>query len=185
MTEAYPTLLAGQRLTAGLLAAMQTQVARKTSDTSRSATTTATADPHLTFEVAANAIYVWDGWLKYDGATGGADFVVDFTAPASALGEWGGHGAGITVIGSTSAPALQTDTSGTNGYMLRVEANDVQQFRTYGTLGVGNALVVMLMGTLRTAGTAGTFSLDWAQGTSNATATTLYTDSWLRMTRVA
>lgn len=185
MAEAYPTLLAGQKLTAALLASMQTQVARKTSDTSRSATTTATADPHLTFEVAANAVYVWDGWLKYDGASGSADFIVDFTAPASALGEWGAHGVGINIIGANNTPTLQSDVSGSNGYMLRAESNDVTQFRTYGTLGVGNALVVMLMGTLRTAGTAGTFSLDWAQGTSNATATTLYTDSWLRMTRVA
>jgi hypothetical protein len=33
--------------------------------------------------------------------------------------------------------------------------------------------------------TAGTFSLDWAQRVSDATNTTVYTDSWLAMQRVA
>ncbi|MFI8301575.1 hypothetical protein ACIGCZ_37335 [Streptomyces nigra] len=185
MAEAYPTPLAGQRITASLLRSMQPQVARKTADTQRAATTTAVADPHLTFEVEANAAYIWDGWLKYDGATGG-DLIVDFTAPTGALGEWGAHGAGIVVIGADDSPlVLQTDTVQSTGYMVRLETNDVAQFRTYGTLGTGNALTLLIAGTLRTASTGGTFSLDWAQGTSSATNTTLFTDSWLKMQRVA
>lgn len=184
MAEAYPTPLAGQRITASLLRSMQPQVLRKTADTSISASTSPTADPHLTFSAEANAVYVWWGWAKYDGATGG-DILLSFTAPSGSLGEWTGHGAGITVIGSTSTPTLEIDTSRTNGYMQRTESNDVTQSRSFGCLGVGSALTVSLHGTLRVGSTAGTFALAWAQNSSSATATTLYTDSYITLQRIA
>lgn len=184
MPEAYPTPLAGQRLTASLLRSMQPQVARKTADTPLAATTTTTPDPHLQFTLTAGAVYEWSGWIKYDGATAG-DLVVAFTAPAGTQGSWGGHGVGSTIIGATSTPALEIDTSRANGYMIRPESNDVTQLRTYGCLGVGNFLTVFLNGTLRVGATAGTWSLSWAQSVSNATATTLYTDSWISLQRIA
>jgi len=173
MAEAYPTPLAGQRLTANLLRSMQPQTVRKTADTSRSATTTTTADPHLTFEVEANAVYIWDGWVKYF-ADPAADLTVDFTVPTNALGEWNGFaaGSGTTGVGVTT------------GYSIRTEANDVSQGRNfYGTTDLTHG--VILHGLLRVSSTPGTFSLDWAQGTSNAIATVLYTDSWLRFQRIA
>jgi hypothetical protein len=186
MAEAYPTFLAGQRITAALLRSGQEQVARKTSDLSRAATTTTTADPHLQFEVVANAVYKWHGWIKYDGPTA-ADLNIDFTAPALALGEWTAIGAGHSpVIGASSVPALITDTQDARGYLMRIEANDVTSARSYGCLGTGGIpLTLDLKGTLRVGATGGTFSLDWAQLVSNATACTLYTDSWLSMLRVA
>jgi hypothetical protein len=186
MAEAYPTFLAGQRLTAGLLRSSQEQVARKTADTGRAATTTTVADPHLQFDVLANAVYRWHGWIKYDGPTA-ADLNVDFSAPALSLGEWTAIGPGHSpVIGSSSAPALITDTQDARGYLMRVETNDVTSARSYGCLGTGGIpLTLQLYGTLRVGATAGTFSLDWAQLVSNATACTLYTDSWLSMLRVA
>ena len=184
MAEAYPTFLAGQRLTAGLLRSGQAQTLRKTSDTAITASTTPAADPHLTFAVEANAVYTWWGWVKYDGATGG-DVLLSFTAPSGALGGWTGHGAGITVIGAASTPTLETDTSRTNGYMQRVESNDVTQSRSFGALGVGNALTVDMKGTLRVGSSAGTWALSWAQNSSSATATTIYTDSYITLIRVA
>jgi hypothetical protein len=186
MAEAYPTYLAGQRFTAALARAGQPQVARKTSDTARAATTTATADPHLQFEVVANGVYTWNGWIKYDGPTA-ADLNVDFSAPSGALGEWTAIGAGHSpVIGSSSGPALITDTQDARGYLMRVETNDVTSARSYGCLGTGGIpLTLQMYGTLRVSSTPGTFSLDWAQLVSNATACTLYTDSWLSMLRVA
>lgn len=184
MVEYYPQPAAGQKITASLLRDMLPKTARKTADTSRNSTTTQTPDPHLTFEVEANAVYVWDGWIKYEASTTG-DFIIDFSAPTGSLGEWGAHGPGIVVIGADDSPlGLQTDTAQSTGYMLRVETNDVTQFRTYGGLGA-QQLTVLIAGTLRVGSTAGTFSLDWAQGTSDASNTTVYTDSWLKMTRVA
>lgn len=186
MAESYPSPTAGQRITAALLRSMLPQTARKTADTSRSATTTATADPHLTFEVVADAVYTWWGWVKYDADTAG-DLVIDFTVPTGSLGEWVGFGAGNPVTGASATPTLRIDTQGTSGYLIRTETTDVAASRSFGGLGVGAALVIgiSMYGTLRVGSTAGTFSLDWAQGTSSATATTLYTDSWINMLRVA
>lgn len=186
MSEAYPTLLAGQRITATLLSSMQPLVARKTSDTSRSATTVTTADDHLQFTIEANAVYIMDGWIKYDGPTA-ADLNLDWTAPSGTLGEWVALGAGHSpVIGSSNAPALITDTQDARGYLMRTETNDITSARSYGCLGTGNIpLTLHINGTIRVGSTGGTYSMDWAQLISNATACTLYTDSWLRLQRVA
>ncbi|MFD7794314.1 hypothetical protein [Streptomyces sp. NPDC059759] len=184
MPESYPVPAGGQRLTGALLRSMQPLTLRKTADTARSATTTQTPDPHLQFTAEANAVYTWYGWIKYDGDTA-ADLVINFTPPAGALGEWAGHGTGITVIGATNTPTLESNTIRSNGYMLRTETNDVAQFRTYGCLGVGNPLSVYLYGILRVQATGGTWSLDWSQSASSATATTLYTDSYITLQRTA
>jgi hypothetical protein len=186
MAEAYPTFLAGQRVVASLLRSSQEQVARKTSDTARAAVTTTSADPHLQFEVVANAVYRWHGWVKYDGPTA-ADLSLDFSAPSGSLGEWAAVGIGHSpVIGATAGGVIQTDTPDARGYLTRFETNDVTSARSYGTLGTGGTPVTAwLYGTLRTSTTPGTFSLDWAQLSSNAVAVTLYTDSWLSMLRVA
>ena len=185
MSEYYPIPLAGQRVTANLLRSMLPVFARKTADTSRQATTTTTADPHLQFEVEANATYVMDGWIKYDASTA-ADFALDFSAPTSSAGEWVGIGTGHSpVISSSTGPGLITDTVSARGYMIRTNSNDVTAALTYGGLGVGNSLTILINATLRTASTAGTWSLDWAQNVSDATNTTVFTDSWLRMQRTA
>jgi len=173
MAEAYPTLLAGQRITAALLRSMLPQTARKTADTSRSAVTTTSADPHLVFDVVANGVYIVDGWVKYF-ADPAADLTVDFTVPSGSLGEWNGFAAGS----GTAGPGVTT------GYSIRTEANDVSQPRNYyGSTDLAHGLLIHTM--LRVGTTGGTFSLDWAQGTSSATATILYTDSWLRLQRIA
>jgi hypothetical protein len=163
---------------------MQPVVLRKTSDTSRSSTTTQTADPHLQFTAEAGAVYAWHGWIRYDAATGG-DLIIAFSAPTGSLGGWGGHGVGVLVIGANTTPTLETDTVRADGYMLRVEANDVTQFRTYGGLGVGNGMSLFINGTLRVGPTGGTWALTWSQSVSNATATTLFTDSYISLQRIA
>lgn len=184
MVEYYPQPLAGQRLRASLLVDMLPKTARKTADTSRSATTTTTADPHLTFTVDANAVYTWYGWVKYDAPIAG-DLNLDFSAPSGALGEWVGLGAGNPVTGASATPTLRIDIQGGSGYFIRTETTDVTSARSFGGLGTGITLGVSLNGTLRVGSTAGTFSLDWAQFASDATATTLYTDSWITMQRIA
>lgn len=187
MAESYPEFPAGQRISAGLLRSAQWQTLRKTSDTSRTATATPTADPHLQFDLAANGVYIWSGWLKFDASTTG-DIQLDFSGPAGILGEWRGLGSGIDrVISATNAasPAFVTDTVSTTGYLIRMETNDVTAARTFGGLGVGNQLTIDLKGTIRNGSTAGTWSMDWAQRVSDAAATTVYTDSWISLLRVA
>ncbi|WP_225840321.1 hypothetical protein [Streptomyces sp. NK08204] len=186
MAEAYPTPLAGQRITASLLRAMQPQVARKTADTSLAATTTLTSDPHLTFDVTAGAVYAMDGIIKYDGPAA-ADLNMGWSVPAGALGEWYGWGVGHSpVISTSNTPALVTDTQTSRGYTVRTETNDVAQPRSFGCLGVSlTPLTVQVWGMLRVGATGGTYALQWAQNTSDASAVTLYTDSWLRLQRIA
>ncbi|WP_406156991.1 hypothetical protein [Streptomyces canus] len=186
MAESYPSIPAGTKLTAALLRSMLPLVARKTADTPRAATTTATADPHLQFDVVANAVYVMDGWIKYDGPSA-ADLNVDWSAPSGALGEWYCWGAGHSpVVTFSAAGAAQLDTQGGRGYPARMETNDITAARSFGCLGTGiTPLTLTLGGILRVGSTAGTYSCDWAQLVSDASPVTLYTDSWLRLQRIA
>lgn len=184
MAEYYPQVAGGQRVTGTLLRSMLPVFARKTADTARSATTTAVADPHLTFDVVANAVYAIDGWIKFDGDNAG-DLKLQLTGPSGALGEWTAWGTGNNVVGSTSAPALQLNTQGSTGYLVRTETAELGVSRNHGALGAGVGLTLLIEGTVRVSSTAGTVSLDWAQAASSATATTLYTDSWLRLQRTA
>lgn len=181
----YPQILAGQRLTAGLLTSMLPLEAVKASDEIRTSTTTVVDDTELAFQLAASATYRMDGWIKYSAATAG-DLVVDWTIPPGCLGEWVGFGIGVTPISADGSPgALSADTQQTRGYMIRAETNDIDQFRTFGGLGSGVALGVLLSGTVRTGASGGTYALSWAQGTASATPTTIYADSRITLRRTA
>jgi hypothetical protein len=182
--ESYPSLAGGQRLTGTLLRSMQSQTVRKTADTQRTATTAIVADDHLILPVEASGVYIAEGWIKYSGAAAG-DIGIQWTVPSGAVGEWASHGVGTTVIGSSTAPALLVDTQDARGYMIRTEPNELGVARTYGCLGAAATLTLFMYGTIRMGSTAGNFSVDWAQSASNAVATTLYADSWLRVQRIA
>lgn len=185
MAESYPTFLAGQRITAALLSSGQPKIARKTSDTARAATATPAADPHLQFEVEASAVYIMDGWLKYDGPTA-ADLLLDFSAPTGTLGEWLGWGVGHSPVVSFSAvPAIVSDSAQSRGYPIRTESNDITAAKSFGCLGAGTNLTMMLSATIRVGSSSGTYSLDWSQQVSDAAAVTVHTDSWLRLQRIA
>lgn len=185
MAESYPSLAAGQRITASLLRSMQPQFARKTADTSRAATTTLADDPHLTWQIEANAVYNVSGWIKYD-ATTAADANFGFTVPAGADGEWMIYGVGHSpVITFTNTGTALLDNTSSRGYPLRLESVDLAGTRNIGGLGVGITLASEIRATVRTSSTAGTLALKWAQLASDATAMTVYTDSMLRLDRLA
>ena len=172
MAESYPTLAAGQRITAALLRSMLPQTVRKTADESRSATTTYADDTHLVFAAEANAVYTLYGWLKHF-ADPTPDIKIQFSVPSGCLGEWG-----------WLMPGSGTLAAGTAGYSIRTESNDVSTGRTgYGTS--DSQHMTPMGGIFRMGSTAGNIALQWAQNTSNATATTLYTDSFLTFTRIA
>ncbi|MGW3025876.1 hypothetical protein [Streptomyces sp. NPDC001221] len=184
MPESYPTPLAGQKLTAGLLRSMLPQTARKTADTQRSATTTQVLDPHLQFTVAANAVYTFEGWFAYD-SDNAADILMAWSIPSGTQGKWMGLGTGTTVISGTAGGGTQQNAVSTWGYTLRNEWTDISAGRTYGGLGVGNPQSVLLMGTIRVGPTGGTFGMTWAQAVSTAANTTINTDSTITLQRTA
>jgi hypothetical protein len=151
---------------------MLPQTVRKTADTSRSATTTFADDDHLVFAAEASAVYTMVGWIKYF-ASNTPDIKVQFSVPSGCLGEW-----------AWLMPGSGTLAAGTAGYSIRTDTNDVSGSRTgYGTS--DSNMFTPMSGLFRMSSTAGNITLQWAQNTSDATATVMYTDSWLQFTRIA
>lgn len=172
MPDSYPQPLAGETITAAMLRSMLPQTVRKTADETRSATTTFADDTHLVFAAEANAVYTMVGWIKYF-ADPTPDIKIQFSTPSGCLGEW-----------AWMMPGSGTLAAGTVGYSIRTETNDVGGSRTgYGTSDTSQ--FTPMSGLFRMSTTAGNIALQWAQNTSNATATGVYTDSWLQFTRIA
>lgn len=166
----YPVLYAGQRFTAAVAASMLPLDAAKTASTSRASTTTTSADPDLQITVAASAEYVLEAYIRYSGFNGG-DLKFRFTAPGTPNGS---AGARTMELADTAA----TDASSA----LRLPFN---ADKSIGCISTTTAQVIQFRGRLITSSTAGTFSFDWAQDTSNATATIIEADSWMSLRRIA
>jgi hypothetical protein len=145
--------------------------AYKPSNTSRASTTSATADPHLTFTVEANATYTLSGFLVYDGLDT-ADLKFGFTAPAGTTGSWWPGAADSSMNALAYSPRWGALTDVTTATMA------------VGAQGAGTILAAAPKGLVITSGTPGTFSLVWAQNSSSGTATILRTHSWLRLDRM-
>jgi hypothetical protein len=157
------------------------QTKYRTSNATKTSNTTLATDTQITFAVDAGAVYTVEGLLLHSGP---GDFKMGWTFPSGTDGTWQGLGNGVTVISGTSGGGTQQDTSSTWGYAVRTESTDLASPRTYGGI-AANGYGVQVKATVRVGGTAGTFALQWAQGTSDATATTLYLDSYLTLERVA
>lgn len=140
----------------------------KPGDTSRSSTTTLTADPDLTFAVAASATYQWECYLDYEGGVqGNSDLKLQWSVPASATMRFGSQyvsSAGATRVFDTSTQA-STVTPGSNG--------------------AGVLQGIHMQGSVVTSSTAGSVTLTWAQNTSSGTATIVHAQSFLMAQRYA
>ena len=126
-------------------------------------------DLHLVLPVLANATYLLDAFIAYDGQYNAGDMRADWALPAGASMLWSING---PATGGTAAYASQTVLAGTP--------------LTAGTYGTGGSYTSLNpKGTLVTAGTAGSLQFRWAQNASNGTPLTLYSTSWIRLTRMA
>lgn len=136
----------------------------KTADTSRASTATYANDPHLSVPVLANTVYSFELYGLYQaGATG--QFKVQVTMPAGATMEAGSwHYDPGTDEWAPIATALASPA----------------QFVT-GLVGTGNNLPFKLRGSVHVGATAGNVVLQWAQTTSNATATILRKGTWMKL----
>lgn len=163
----YPVPAVGQRLTAAFITSMLPTTARKAADTSRASTTVLAADPDLALAVEANAVYGLEGCFFHSGAIA-PSISINHTFPAGTTGHVGYAG---------------QDTSGTGG-----DSNDQMKRNALGTLTNFNnktgGAAIIYSGIVVTAGTAGTLTVIWAQVVSNATATILLTNSWMKLTRI-
>jgi hypothetical protein len=177
MANQYPVIAAGQRITTNLLNAMIPVVIRKPSSTARTSTTTLADDPDLTFQLAANSVYFVEFMIKYatPGASGTAGFKTGWTVPSGASGNRTSVGAGSAAT-DTGADNMATHT-GVHGYATA---------ETYGSrlTSTTNQLWLIETSTVNTS-SAGTCAFQWAQQTSNASATTVFSDSIMRITQLA
>lgn len=168
---ALKTFVTGEVLTAAdvNLYLVNSKFAQKTATESVTSSTAVQDDDELFVDVEANSIYELMCVLKYDGATAG-DFRFTFTGPA---------GGGMTTLVhrlSTGAAASSDDAI--------VEGQTFAGEDVAGALGSGTNCFLEVRGLVGVAGTAGTFRLRWAQGTSSGTATRLFAGSYICLRRV-
>lgn len=146
----------------------QQQVARKTATESVTSSTSVQDDDHLTMTLNANTNYWIDGHLITDGALAG-DFRMQFVVPSGTI-RWLANG----------------PVSGATGTVTDVDRNYKVGSATtvMGTIAAGTNNVVLIFGIARIGASGGTFKIQWAQGTSNATATRVMANSFLRAVRM-
>lgn len=131
----------------------------KPSDQSKSSDTTYAADTDLKFTVATGVYYVM-GRVLATSTSATPDIKVQLSWPASSsiLGSyWSNAGAGTVLTEDATSPAITTNF-------------DI----------AANGLTLVQFDLVLVAGATGTFAVEWAQNTSNATATTVKAGSFLR-----
>jgi hypothetical protein len=146
-----------------------TLFARKTANEAVTASTAVQDDDHLFLTVEPNAVYLIDAFLIYLAGNNNPDLLLAWSGPAGATFDW------------TAGGLLSTVTTVTGSIHL--------QHRAIGeTVAVGattSAAVARPSGLLVTGVNGGTFRFRWAQNTSDASATEVRANSWLRAQRVA
>lgn len=140
-----------------------------TSDVSLTSNTTLANITGLSSTAAANTRYRIQATLFYTAATAG-DLKIGFTTPASATVIYGLQGlvSSATLITGAYSPGFSTGSGGL----------------TAGGVDATNLFLTVEL-TLQTAGTAGTFQLQFAQGTSSATATVIKANSTMTVCRIS
>ncbi|NUR03059.1 MAG: hypothetical protein HOY79_43090 [Streptomyces sp.] len=166
----FPALLAGQRMTAAVAAQMLPYWAQKIGPTGRASTTTLADDPDLILALPGAGTFTFELFLNYTGGTlGSSDLKMAMVySGSSSYGVWAVNGVNTTSTAQVNMGGNGTGTAGTI---------------TVGTSG-GTFLTVDIKGEL-VATSAGNLSLQWAQNTSNATATNLRQGCWMRVTQIA
>jgi hypothetical protein len=159
-------------LAIGRLTPVEPLFARKTATESVTSSTVMQDDDHLTLTVADNAIYQVEMVVRYDGAsgTGVGELKMQFVMPAGAGFTGLLHGHQFAAIDNTG-DLIQAVLDGA-----------VMQT---GTRGASTFLAAHVVGMLVVGTTAGTFKLQWAQDSSNATPTRLIVGSHLSLRRVS
>lgn len=172
MADRYPEIFAGQDIDADTLVNMQPMIVSKPSATSRASTTTLAADPDLTVQLEANAIYFVEFHIHY-AALDATKFKTDWTVPSGSSGN-----RCVLGMGSTANQASADNVSG------RFGVHNYATATVYGTRDhVTNQCYAQETATVVTTN-AGTLALRWAQSVSGVSNTTLYDTSLMRVTRL-
>lgn len=170
----YPTLYAGQRITAALLSSMQSIDAYKSNNTDRTSTTTLADDPDLTTQLAANAVYRVIFRLHY-AATNIGRFKTAWTTPTGASGS-------RTAVGPDQGVILSGTSSGGQG---RYGVHNFTTACTYGTRDSSTNLCSAVEEAIVFTSSSGTLAIQWAQATSDTSITRLGQGSSMHVLRLA
>lgn len=170
----YPNYVGGQRLTAADLAAGQFLIVTKAANTDRASTASPADDPDLQFDLAESSVYAIEFFLQYACITA-AGFITAWRIPSGATGNKGIQGAGSSA----------TDTSA-NNISMRSGVHGVGTFTaSYGSRASATNQLLAYEECMLTTSAAGEVALQWAQNSSNATATRLGAGSWARCLRIS
>ena len=160
----YPVILAGSKITASVLTAMQPLTIVKPGDTSITSSTTLTNDPDLVLPVAAAATYDFRCYLDFEGASSGGGLSWQWAVPSAATLRYVlNANTAVSTLGLTITGGSTVDAN-TNGATVLQGA--------------------YMDGTLVVSSTAGNLQLKWCQVTSSGTATIVHAQSkiWLQRT---
>lgn len=160
------TINAGSRILASVLQGAIPLAVIKPSDQSVTSSTTLVNDTALLSAVAANATYLVFCYLDYEGATAG-NLKISWSVPASATLRF-------AQIGQNASRAATVSVTGSDSTAY-----------TFGADGAGTLDALLMHGSLVTSSTSGTFQLQWAQGTSSATATIVHAQSFVALWRIS
>lgn len=160
-----PLFVAGQRVTAADLNALQPTLAVKASDQTVNNSAVLVNDTALAVALAINAIYIFELGVIYTSGTT-PDIKVGFTIPTGAATAFG-HDYFDTALTRDMRSYLVAPTSG-----LAMGGN------VGGTIG-------RMFGTVTTVGNSGNMQVVWAQNTANASDTVVKAGSYLAVQRVS
>lgn len=146
---------------------------RKAASESVTSSTTMQNDNDLTFTMVAGAVYEVQLSLSVQGSASG-DVKTGWSVPADATGG--------TKFVHGPASVLSTAFTSREDTAASVSTHGYTVAKTYHI--EANAVAILEWGLISSA-TGGTFTLQWAQSTPNATATVMNQASYLRYTRVA
>ena len=138
---------------------------RKTAAETVNNSATLQDDDDLTFAIGANEVWIFWVLLLHKGH-GSAGLKAAFSAPAGAAGSYN---------------ARRTNSAGA----VNIENYSTSLGGGFSSRGNLNGKAAMAHGVVRNGGTAGNFTVQWAQQTARASNTTLEADSYLLAIRVA
>lgn len=161
------TFTAGQQLRAPQLRSLFPQLTTLPSDAAITSSTVLTDTAGLSLSLEPRSRYIFDGYVAFD-SSATAEITFGFRAPPGATGHW-------AVLGSdVSAPGLDV-------YVATTFSDASYAFSE----GAATGQVLFPHGYIVTSGASGALQFRFAQGTSDASATSLRKGSWLRLTRIS
>jgi hypothetical protein len=143
--------------------------------TNRASITGLSADPDLVLPLEANQQYFVEVFIVASGLAA-ADIQTNWGTPAGSTGTRRVLGPSFTPGVSDAAGDNQTIRLGGHNFSTAISYNLPRN-------SVGNQIQIQEIGVVNVGATAGDVSLNWAQVVSNATATAVHVDSFIRATR--